>query len=356
MKAGHDMSADWALMTSNRKQPVKTFQPIVVFAAATGGLAGCANSPNVFDPKGPAAAEIAQLGWILVGLGTAVFGVVMGLLFYAILRRRSPEADVAAALCTPPAVTTKRWVVLGGIVFPALVLAVILFFTITTLQTISTLEAAEGLTVEVIGRQWWWEVRYPAEQVTTANEIHIPVGQPVRLVLKAGDVIHSFWVPELAGKMDLLPGQTNSLWLQAEEAGTYRGLCAEFCGIQHAKMQYLVVAVPPAEFNTWLARQQQPAPAPTDERIRYGQQLFLGSACVYCHTVRGTNASGQLGPDLTHVASRQTLAAGILPNNRGTLAGWILNPQHIKPGNLMPPTHLSGGELQALLDYLGTLQ
>jgi cytochrome c oxidase subunit 2 len=203
---------------------------------------------------------------------------------------------------------------------------------------------------------WWWEVRYPDHEVTTANEIYIPAGQPVNFRLTTNDVIHSFWVPELNGKIDMIPGKTNTLWLQAAEPGIYRGLCTEFCGLQHAKMQYLVIAVPPNAFAQWVEQQRQPAPAPTDETTRLGQQIFLGSACVYCHAIRGTNASGQLGPDLTHIASRRTLGAGILPNNRGTLGGWTINSQHIKPGNRMPPMNLSGAELQALLDYLATLQ
>jgi cytochrome c oxidase subunit 2 len=213
-----------------------------------------------------------------------------------------------------------------------------------------------ALTIEVIGHMWWWEVRYPDHEVTTANEIYIPAGQPVNIRLTTNDVIHSFWVPELNGKIDMIPGKTNTLWLQAAEPGIYRGLCTEFCGLQHAKMQYLVIAVPPNAFAQWVEAQRQPAPAPTDETTRLGQQIFLGSACVYCHAIRGTNASGQLGPDLTHIASRRTLGAGILPNNRGTLGGWTINSQHIKPGNRMPPMNLSGAELQALLDYLATLR
>jgi cytochrome c oxidase subunit 2 len=250
----------------------------------------------------------------------------------------------------------RTWIWWGGVIFPAIILSLTLFFTLRSHIALAYPPTPPALTIEVIGHMWWWEVRYPDHEVTTANEIYIPAGQPVNIRLTTNDVIHSFWVPELNGKIDMIPGKTNSLWLQAAEPGIYRGLCTEFCGLQHAKMQYLVIAVPPNAFAQWVEQQRQPAPAPTDETTRLGQQIFLGSACVYCHAIRGTNASGQLGPDLTHVASRRTLGAGILPNNRGTLGGWTINSQHIKPGNRMPPMNLSGAELQALLDYLATLQ
>ncbi|HLU83462.1 MAG TPA: c-type cytochrome, partial [Trueperaceae bacterium] len=212
------------------------------------------------------------------------------------------------------------------------------------------------LTIEVIGHQWWWEVRYPESGVVTANEVVIPVGETVRLELSSVDVIHSFWVPVLNGKMDLIPGQTTSLPLEASLAGEYFGFCAEFCGVQHARMNLLVVAQERSDFDAWLATQQLAAPPPNDATTLAGQQVFLGSACVYCHTVRGTNASGKLGPDLTHLASRRLLGAGALPNTRGNLAGWIVNSQTTKPGNRMPPMYLGGSELQSLLAYLETLR
>jgi cytochrome c oxidase subunit 2 len=168
--------------------------------------------------------------------------------------------------------------------------------------------------------------------------------------------VHNFWVPELQGKFDLIPGRTQATWLQADEPGVFQGMCAEYCGMQHAKMRFVVVALPPDEYAAWAERQRQPAPAPADELALRGQQLFLGSACVYCHAVAGTNATSRFGPDLTHLASRRTLAAGVLENNRGNLAGWILNPQTLKPGNKMPPTALDGEELQALLAYLESLE
>lgn len=318
-------------------------------------LSGCGDAPNVFAPKGPAAAEIAELGWLLVGLGSAVFGLVMGLLFYASFRRRSADAAEDGRR-TPPSPTTQRWVIMGGVVFPTVILAVVLFFTITTLRAISARAPVADLTIEVIGRQWWWEVHYPNQQIVTANEIHIPLGQPVRMVLKAGDVIHSFWVPALHGKLDMIPGQENEFWLQADHAGEYWGECTEFCGLQHAKMNFVVVAESAEDFARWLERERQPATTPTDPLLQQGQALFLASTCAYCHAIQGTTAVGTLGPDLTHLASRRTLAAGAVRNTPGHLAGWIVDPQHIKPGNLMPASHYSGPELQALLAYLLSLR
>jgi cytochrome c oxidase subunit 2 len=214
----------------------------------------------------------------------------------------------------------------------------------------------DALTIEVIGHQWWWEVRYPEQQLVTANEIHIPVGQPVTLKLTSADVIHSFWVPELHGKRDLIPGRVNDFWLQADEAGDYWGLCAEFCGTQHAKMLFVLVAEPPEMFEQWVAAQQTAAAEPTDTLTQQGFDIFMEAECGTCHQIRGTPASGDFGPDLTHFASRLTLGAGAARNTRGTLAGWVVDPHGIKPGNLMPSSDVSGKDLQPLLAYLESLE
>lgn len=330
---------------------------ILLFSLWTSACATTTNRtpaiPSALDPQGPAAANIATLWWLLFWLGTVVFVVVTALLLFIVVTHRRGGDILEPDLRAPD---HRTWIWWGGVIAPAIILGLTLFFTLRSHIALAYPPTPPALTIEVIGRQWWWEVRYPDHEITTANEIYIPAGQPVTFRLTTADVIHSFWVPELNGKIDMIPGKTNTLWLQATESGIYRGLCAEFCGIQHAKMQYLVIAVPPAEFEKWIEQQRQPAPVPTDEITRRGQQIFLGSACVYCHAIRGTNASGQLGPDLTHLASRRTLGAGILPNNRGTLGGWTINSQHIKPGNHMPPMNLDGTELQALLDYLATLE
>ncbi|HZQ09307.1 MAG TPA: c-type cytochrome [Anaerolineae bacterium] len=210
--------------------------------------------------------------------------------------------------------------------------------------------------IEIFAHQWWWELNYPDQQVTTANEIHIPVGRPVELQFKAEDVTGIFWMSELNRIIGLFPKTTTTTVIEATQAGTFRGTCAEFCGVSPAQMSLLVIADPPDQFNAWLAQQRQIPPELTDETLRTGQQAFLGSACVYCHTVKGTNATGTLGPDLTHLMSRKTIGAGTLPNTRGNLAGWIVNAQDIKPGNKMPPMQLESDQLQALLAYLESLK
>lgn len=314
-------------------------------------LAACqsAASPSALEPQGPGAARIAELWWILLAAGGAIFVLVMILLAAALLRRSDRDT-----LHAPPGGT--RMILLGGVAMPVVVLSGVLALTVNTLLALSAPAESDDNVVEVIGHQFWWEVRYPDHNVLTANEIHIPAGTPVRVRLAAQDVIHSFWVPELHGKLDMIPGQTNTFWLQADRPGVFKGLCAEFCGVQHAKMTFLVIAQPQAEFAAWLAQQQRTAAVPDEPIAQRGLEVFLSAGCVECHTVRGTDATGNLGPDLTHIASRRTLAAGIMANNPGNMGGWIASPQHIKPGNLMPATPLAGDDLQALVTYLAALR
>jgi cytochrome c oxidase subunit 2 len=211
----------------------------------------------------------------------------------------------------------------------------------------------------VTAHQWWWEVAYHSPDFITANEIHIPAGQRVQITLRSEDVIHSFWVPQLAGKTDLIPGHPNVIDLKADDPGTYEGACAEFCGLQHANMRFQVIADAPADFARWQQDQRQdavPLDSSSDPQLLAGQQAFLNSACVNCHTIRGTSASGTLGPDLTHLASRQRIASGVLPNTLGNLAGWILDPQSVKPGTQMPPQQVDASKFQALLQYLQSLK
>jgi cytochrome c oxidase subunit II len=321
-------------------------------------LSGCAGAPvtrgipDSLSPRGPAAENIASLWWLMFGLGTAVFIAVTVLLLYAVRKRRRYDLYAEVDMDPPDG---RSWIWWGGIILPAVILAITFAATMVSLSAIARPQSAPALEIEVTGRQWWWEVRYPGLDFTTANELHLPVGEPALIHLTSGDVIHSFWVPQVHGKLDLNPGEINSFIFESDQTGIYRGLCAEFCGLQHANMQFMVVVESGEDFDLWVARQQQPAPIPLDEPTRRGQQVFLGSACVYCHTVRGTNATGDLGPDLTHFASRMTIGAGILENNRGNLAGWIVDPQHTKPGNLMPPSNLNSQDLQSILDYLATL-
>jgi cytochrome c oxidase subunit 2 len=315
------------------------------FSLLTLLLTQCASAPSTLNPQGPAAARIATLWWILFGVGAAVYVVVMGLLLGALFL--SPGRWRRNG---------RRLVIIGGLIVPTIILVVVYGFTLTTLSALSPTLDEDALTIEVIGHQWWWEVRYPEQQVVTANEIHIPVGQQVTLKLTSADVIHSFWVPELHGKRDLIPGRVNDFWLQADEAGDYWGLCAEFCGTQHAKMLFVLVAEPPEMFEQWVAAQQTAAAEPTDTLTQQGFDIFMEAECGTCHQIRGTPASGDFGPDLTHFASRLTLGAGAARNTRGTLAGWVVDPHGIKPGNLMPSSDVSGKDLQPLLAYLESLE
>jgi cytochrome c oxidase subunit 2 len=318
-------------------------------------LAGCSQSAvrsNSLEPQGPAANQIADLWWLMLALGTMTFLVVMGLLAWGLWRRRRGEESnyqIAKG-------RSQKLIVGGGVIFPAVILTIVFGFTLKTLSGLNSMQQDGALVIEVIGHQWWWEINYPEQGFTTANEIHIPAGEPVEFRLEAADVIHSFWVPSLHGKRDLIPGQTNTLWLEADEPGEYQGLCAEFCGIQHAKMLFVIVAEPQADFDDWLAAQQETAVIPTDELAEEGFLVFMDQGCNDCHTVRGTAADGELGPDLTHFASRLTLASGAYPNNREYLTEWIVNPHDLKEGNFMPATSLSDQELEALLTYLGLLQ
>ena len=324
---------------------------LIVLAAAAILLGRSARAQtSVLDPSGPQAAQIATVWWIIFALGVLVFVVVMALLGAAVLRaRRRDGTDAIANDDTRPifvgtAITTVIVVVLVGLSFWAL-------------QGGASPGKPTALTIEVAGHQYWWEVRYPEQNFITANEIHIPVGEPVAIRLTSDDVIHSFWVPELAGKMDLVPGRTNEFWIQADVPGVFFGECAEFCGIQHTLMRFQIVADPPERFAAWLDRESRiAAAASADTLVERGEQVFLGSACVYCHAVRGTAAASDFGPDLTHFASRNTLAAGVLENNRGNLAAWLIDPQAIKPGNLMPGFDYDADELEALLAYLESLE
>lgn len=286
----------------------------------------------------------------MFGMAAAIFLVVVAIMLLGIMHKPSAQEEEKEHAFGTPLI----WI--GGIIVPILVLGVVLGFSVHGMAAFGDPPAGKPLTIEVIGHQWWWEVRYPQSGVVTANEIHIPTGQTVTFKLTSADVIHSFWVPELNGKMQTIPGQTNTLYMETNKAGRYRGECAVYCGLQHANMAFYVVAEPPATFNTWLAGQVKTPKTPTDPTLIRGQQVFLGSACVYCHTVAGTNASGKVGPDLSHLASRQTIAAGALPNTPGALGGWIEDPQTVKPGNLMPPENFSGPDLQALIAYLESLK
>jgi cytochrome c oxidase subunit II len=310
-------------------------------------LGGCA-SPSALDPHGYGENQIATQAWIMIILAAIIFVIVIALLLFAVFRRRRGAESALAGR------GANIFVTVGGVIIPLLILIFLFGLTLHTMRALSA-PAPSGLTINVVGHEWWWEVQYPQQQFTTANEIHIPTGQQVHLKLTTADVIHSFWVPQLQAKEDLLPGHANDLLLEADQPGTYRGQCAEFCGAEHAHMAFFVIADPPDQFAAWVKGQQAPPPQPTAPELQKGYQVFIGSSCSYCHAVRGTNASANVGPDLTHLASRHTLAAGTLDNTPGNLAGWITSAQNIKPDNKMPSIYINGDDLQALLMYLDSL-
>jgi len=305
---------------------------------------------------GAHAAEVIGLTTGLIVISCLVVIIVTLLLLGGLFRRRR-VLDEGELISSPPE-RGLSWLYVG-IGLSALVLLGSALWTFVVIAKVSGPPTDPEFTIEVVGRQWWWEIRYlsgePDRNFTTANEIHLPVGSPVRVKLRGADVIHSFWVPTLAGKTDIIPGQTNITWIQADTPGEFRGQCAEFCGKQHARMGFLVVASPPGDFNEWWDRQLTGVPTPVARETRLDQEAFIRN-CGVCHSVRGTRAGGILGPDLSHFNSRRRIAAATLPNTVGHLSAWIANPQEIKPGNLMPRLELSGEDLSRVRRFLATLE
>ena len=316
-------------------------------------LGGCGNGQSTLSPHSPASHDIAVLWWWMLGIAAAVFFGAVALLFIAWFRRARPGLP----LFGETEKVNVGLVITFGIAIPVVVLVAL--FGVADLWLVSKTGApaagSTSMTVRVIGHQWFWEVRYPGMRAVTANEIHIPARTRVQLVGRSADVIHSFWVPELNRKIDLIPGRTNRVLLYADTPGVYRGQCAEFCGLDHAQMGMKVFADPPRRFHNWLDNMGKPAAKPATAAQRRGQQLFLSNACASCHTIRGTPATGDVGPDLTHLASRTTLAAATIPNTPRSLLSWIEDPQHIKPGNKMPGLNLSNSDFRAIRAYLDHL-
>ncbi|GIG90466.1 cytochrome c oxidase subunit II [Plantactinospora endophytica] len=313
-------------------------------------LCGCAGgAPSTLDPGGVGARRVADFWWLLFWISVAVFVEVMALLVWALVFRRHPRRRLDRS-------DPVRFVVVAGAGLPFVVLLAVYGLGLRDLAALAQPETPPAVTVEVTGHKWWWEVRYAGVDGATANEIRIPVGEPVRVRLRTADVLHSFWVPQLMPKTDLIAGKIRETWLHAERPGEYRGQCAEYCGLQHAHMAFLVVARPRAEFDAWLARLAEPAPAPDSDAERRGRQAFLQSACVACHTVRGTSATGTVGPDLSMLGARWSLGAGAVPNDGGHLGGWIANSQTVKPGNAMPPQPVDAAALPDLIAYLESLR
>jgi cytochrome c oxidase subunit II len=318
------------------------------------GVAGCGGQQSILAPRSHQTHVIALVWWWMLGASVVVFVGAVGLLLLAFLRRQKAglpwfgkRERIAGGM-----------VVVFGILVPLVVLLVL--FGATDIYAIRYTQApAAGstrMTVDVIGHQWWWEVRYPGTDAVSANEVHIPAGERVQVIATTADVIHSLWVPRLARKIDMIPGRENRILLETATAGSYLGQCSEFCGLQHAHMRLSVVAEPPSSFRAWLANMARPMSSLAGGREREGERLFMSRGCGGCHQLRGAEAAGTIGPDLTHVASRSTLAALTIPNNARELTAWIEDPQSIKPGNHMPDLGLSRPEAETIAAFLKELR
>lgn len=328
---------------------------------AGSALPGFGSNQSSLNPAGPGAAHIEHTFALIFTITSIVYCLTMLVLVISVWRRRASFHTMPEPQQTSDAEDrfTVR-AVAGAMVVTVVLLFVMLISSFLTSRRLGKMNGEQALTINVYGHQWWWEVRYPNEEsdkiVTTANEIHVPVGVPIRIHGTSRDVIHSFWAPNIQGKRDLMPGYDTDVMLQADKPGRWRGQCAEYCGLQHAHMSFFVVAEPQEEFSKWLNSQAISAASPSTPQAIRGQQVFLSRACIMCHAIGGTTAGSRVGPDLTHLASRSTIAAGVLPNTIGNLGGWILNPQSIKPGSRMPPNPMPGQDLQDLLAYLETLR
>ena len=336
---------------------IRKLQGLASGLAAPLMLGGCAGWQSALDVHGAAAINLKQLILLIVVICAIVWALVMIALILALRRNRGQEAKAAAV---DPA--TERRMTITVVAAVIATVLIITGFTVLSFFSTRSLNFAgnDDLTIKVRGLQWWWGIEYSGStespRFETANEIHIPVGKNVRLQLEGIDVIHSFWVPSLAGKQDLIPGRPNELIIRADRAGVYRGQCAEFCGLQHAHMAFFVIAEEPAAFEEWARLQRQDAAASSDREASAGQQAFLSKQCAACHTIRGTSANGTTGPDLTHVGGRKYIAAGLLETTRGSLAAWIADPQTLKPGNNMPMVPLDAEELRSISAYLAGLK
>jgi cytochrome c oxidase subunit 2 len=346
---------------------------VLALATAALLLAACGGRDNALDPAGVQAGRISHQWWLFFSIVTFVYVAVMIALIIALLKHRGLSATADATKNDAPDLqpdeareSRMRYTIAGLVAVTTMILFIFLLSDWFTGRALSAYPL-NPMRIQLTGRQWWWEARYtvfpwergggqPSGYITTANELHIPVGTPVLLELASRDVIHSFWIPQLHGKKDLIPGEQATTWLQADKPGTYVGRCAEYCGEQHANMQIWVVAESQDDFNKWLAKMRQSAADPQEQRLQKGRAVFLNYSCVMCHTVQGTPANGRVGPDLTHVASRQRIAAGTLEWNRQNVRDWILNPQAIKPGTRMPRNTLRAEDLDPLLDWLETLK
>ncbi|HKA21945.1 MAG TPA: cytochrome c oxidase subunit II [Blastocatellia bacterium] len=331
---------------------------------------GASSVTNIFKPDGPPARAIFDYTMLVLAVCAVIFVIVVGLLVYTVTRFRHRREDDGQE---PPQVYGSNQIELAWTVIPIIIVFVL---TLVTARTIAEVQNAvpppKALKVTVVGHQWWWEIRYPDLGVVTANELHVPVSDPAQprptfLKLESADVAHSFWIPQLAGKTDVIPNRDNSMWIEPVTPGTYLGNCAEYCGTQHARMLIRVIVHPQGEFENWVAAQKpdsatdtnlvaaQKPDSATDTQVKAGRDVFFSTSCVNCHTINGTEANGKFGPDLTHLMSRQTLGSGAALNTPEKLRAWVRNPQNLKPGCYMPDMQLTDEEMDQLVRYLLTL-
>lgn len=326
---------DWGMGAANRQVP-------------TGG---------VFSPVSTPASAIATLAWFTLAVTLAIFLVVGGLLAYSVIRFRARPGDEPRE---PAQLYGSNPIEFAWTAIPLLIVFVLVLTTVRTIYDVqAAAEPPDAIHVRVIGHQWWWEFRYPDLGIVTANELHVPLSDPAHptptwLVLESADVAHSFWVPRLAGKTDLIPNKINTMWIDPHQAGIYLGQCAEFCGTEHAMMLIRVVVEPRSMFDRWVAAQRMPAAS--QEAVAHGQEVFEGNACASCHAVKGSSARGTYGPDLTHLMSRQTFGSGVATNTPEHLKIWVRDPAQMKPGALMPAMNLSESDLDDLVTWMITLK
>lgn len=317
---------------------------------------------SALDPAGPQAQHIENLWWLFHWVATAVYVLVVATMLIAIWKKRDPKEDDKPTVHRDPAGERRITVVVSTCVgITTVILFVLLLSEFFTEQKLFAMTKDPGQReIKITGHQWWWEAEYEdttaSNIFTTANEIHIPVGVPIKFYLTSTDVIHSFWVPSLHGKKDLIPGHDTQIWLRADKPGRYDGQCAEYCGHQHAKMRFAIIADDQATFDAWAETQRKSAREPTTNEQKRGKQVFLTSTCITCHTIQGTMANGRVGPNLTHVGGSDTIAANSVINNEENLRNWIQDPHQFKPGVRMPQNNLKDEDLSALAAYLHSLQ
>src|SRR5258705_2711847 len=311
---------------------------------------------NIFKPLAQPAQEIREVSLLVIAICATIFLIVAGLLFYTVVRYRRRAGDVSE----PPQIYGSNQIELAWTVLPLLIVFVLILVTSRTFADIQNRKSGPGaLNATVIGHQWWWEIRYPELGIVTANELHVPASsvsnqQPTFRKPESADVAHSFWVPQLAGKTDVIPNRQNRMWIEPTQPGTYLGNCAEYCGTQHAHMLIRVIVQPRGEFDRWVAEQK--LAASEDSSTQEGRKIFFANSCVNCHTIRGTSAQGKFGPDLTHLMSRETLASGATLNTPAMLRAWVRDPQKLKVGCLMSNMHMTENEVDQIVAYLQTLK